>query len=89
MTAAREVVEAIARELVDDADSVDVVESDSRDGIRVSVTTGPGDLGKMIGRQGRTANAVRVIAEIAAEREGQLVIVDFDDERAGLLGNRA
>ena len=83
MTAAREVVEAIARELVDDADSVDVGESDSRDGIRVSVTTGPGDLGKMIGRQGRTANAVRVIAEIAAEREGQLVIVDFDDERDG------
>ena len=83
MPAAREVVEAIARELVDDADSVDVVESDSRDGIRVSVTTGPGDLGKMIGRQGRTANAVRVIAEIAAEREGQLVIVDFDDERDG------
>ena len=83
MTAAREVVEAIARELVDDADSVDVVESDSRDGIRVSVTTGPGDLGKMIGRQGRTATAVRVIAEIAAEREGQLVIVDFDDERDG------
>ena len=83
MTAAREVVEAIGRELVDEADSVDVVESDSRDGIRVSVTTGPGDLGKMIGRQGRTANAVRVIAEIAAEREGQLVIVDFDDERDG------
>ena len=83
MTAAREVVEAIARELVDDADSVDVGESDSRDGIRVSVTTGPGDLGKMIGRQGRTANAVRVIAEIAAEREGQLVTVDFDDERDG------
>ena len=35
----------------------------------------------MIGRQGRTASAVRVIAEIAADREGQRVIVDFDDER--------
>jgi len=81
VTAARDVVETIALELVDNADSVDVVERDSRDGIRVSVTTGPGDLGKMIGRQGRTATAVRVIAEIAAEREGQLVIVDFDDER--------
>ncbi len=80
MTAARDVVETIARELVDNPESVDVVESDSRDGIRVSVTTGPGDLGKMIGRQGRTASAVRVIAEIAAEREGQLVTVDFDDE---------
>ncbi len=80
MTAARDVVETIARELVDNSESVDVVESDSRDGIRVSVTTGPGDLGKMIGRQGRTASAVRVIAEIAAEREGQLVSVDFDDE---------
>jgi len=81
VTGARDVVETIALELVDDADSVDVVERDSRDGIRVSVTTGPGDLGKMIGRQGRTATAVRVIAEIAAEREGQLVTVDFDDER--------
>ena len=80
MTAARDVVETIARELVDNPESVDVGESDSRDGIRVSVTTGPGDLGKMIGRQGRTASAVRVIAEIAAEREGQLVTVDFDDE---------
>jgi predicted RNA-binding protein YlqC (UPF0109 family) len=83
VSAARDVVEAIALELVDNADSVDVVERDSRDGIRVSVTTGPGDLGKMIGRQGRTATAVRVIAEIAAEREGQLVTVDFDDERDG------
>ena len=83
MSAARDVVEAIALELVDNADSVDVVERDSRDGIRVSVTTGPGDLGKMIGRQGRTATAVRVIAEIAAEREGQLVTGDFDDERDG------
>ena len=83
MSAARDVVEAIALELVDNADSVDVVEHDSRDGIRISVTTGPGDLGKMIGRQGRTATAVRVIAEIAAEREGQLVTVDFDDERDG------
>jgi len=66
---------------VDHPESVDVVEGDSRDGIRVSLTTGPGDLGKMIGRQGRTASAVRVLAEIAAEREGQLVTVDFDDER--------
>ena len=80
MTAARAVVETIARELVDNPESVDVVERDSRDGIRVSVPTGPGDLGKMIGRQGRTASAVRVIAEIAAEREGQLVTVDFADE---------
>lgn len=81
MSTARDVVEVIARELVDHPESVDVVEGDSRDGIRVSLTTGPGDLGKMIGRQGRTASAVRVLAEIAAEREGQLVTVDFDDER--------
>jgi predicted RNA-binding protein YlqC (UPF0109 family) len=81
VTAARDVVETIASVLVDNPDSVDVVERDSRDGVRISLTTGPGDLGKMIGRQGRTASAVRVIAEIAADREGQRVIVDFDDER--------
>ncbi len=81
MTAARDVVETIAKALVDNPESVDVAERDSRDGVRISLTTGPGDLGKMIGRQGRTASAVRVIAEIAADREGQRVIVDFDDER--------
>jgi predicted RNA-binding protein YlqC (UPF0109 family) len=81
VTAARDVVETIAKALVDNPESVDVAEHDSRDGVRISLTTGPGDLGKMIGRQGRTASAVRVIAEIAADREGQRVIVDFDDER--------
>tara|TARA_B100001013_G_scaffold163610_2_gene97886 strand:- start:1054 stop:1305 length:252 start_codon:yes stop_codon:yes gene_type:complete len=81
VTAARDVVETIAKALVDNPESVDVAERDSRDGVRISLTTGPGDLGKMIGRQGRTASAVRVIAEIAADREGQRVIVDFDDER--------
>ena len=73
-------VEAIARVLVDQPDRVDVTESERRDGPYVEVRTAEGDLGKMIGRQGRTATAIRTLAGITAELEGQRATVDFLDE---------
>jgi predicted RNA-binding protein YlqC (UPF0109 family) len=39
----------------------------------------PGDMGRVIGRQGRTAQAVRTLASLAAEIDGQKVSVDFRD----------
>ena len=80
MSRARDVVEVIARALVDQRDLVDVTESERRDGPYVEVRTAEGDLGKMIGRQGRTATAIRALAEITAELEGQRATVDFLDE---------
>jgi predicted RNA-binding protein YlqC (UPF0109 family) len=77
---AKDVVEVIARALVDQCDLVDVHESERRDGPHVEVRTAEGDLGKVIGRQGRTAAAIRALAGIASEREGQRVTVDFLDE---------
>ena len=81
MSRARDVVEAVARALVDQPDLVDVSESEYREGSRVRVRTGDGDLGKMIGRQGRTAGAIRALAGVAAETEGKHATVDFLDER--------
>ena len=80
MSRARDVVEVIARALVDQRDLVDVTESERRDGPYVEVRTAEGDLGKMIGRQGRTATAIRALAGITAELEGQRATVDFLDE---------
>jgi predicted RNA-binding protein YlqC (UPF0109 family) len=77
---AKDVVEVIARALVDQRDLVDVTESERRDGPYVEVRTAEGDLGKMIGRQGRTATAIRALAGITAELEGQRATVDFLDE---------
>ena len=82
MSRARDVVEVIARALVDQPDLVEVTESERRDGPYVEVQTGEGDLGKMIGRQGRTANAIRVLAGVTAESDGQRATVDFLDEDA-------
>ena len=80
MSGARDVVEVVARALVDDPESVRVEERvDERGGVRVELTARPGELGRLIGRGGRTASAVRALAEIAAERDGARVAVDFLD----------
>lgn len=80
MTAPRDVAEAIANALVDRAGRVTVTEAEHRGIVRITVSTPPGELGKLIGRHGRTASAIRVMAEIAAERVGRQVRVDFEDE---------
>jgi predicted RNA-binding protein YlqC (UPF0109 family) len=76
---ARAVVEAIARALADKPDAVSVSEREARGQTFVELTMAPGDMGRVIGRQGRTAQAVRTLANLAAEIDGQKVSVDFKD----------
>ena len=80
MSRARDVVEVLAKALVDHPESVQVDERVERGSVRIELTTRSGDLGKLIGRRGRTASAVRALAEIAAERDGLRAVVDFLDE---------
>lgn len=80
MSRARDVVEVIAKALVDHPESVQVDERVERGSVRIELTTRSGDLGKLIGRRGRTASAVRALAEIAAEGDGVRAAVDFLDE---------
>jgi predicted RNA-binding protein YlqC (UPF0109 family) len=76
---ARDVVEAIARALADKPDAVNVTERPGRGLTVVELTMAPGDLGRVIGRQGRTAQAVRTLASCAADMDGEKVSVDFRD----------
>jgi uncharacterized protein len=76
---ARKVVEAIARALADKPDAVSVSEHEARGQTVVELTMAAGDMGRVIGRQGRTAQAVRTLASLAAEMDGQKVSVDFRD----------
>ena len=80
MSRVRDVVEVIARALADQPDAVEVTETERRDDRHIELKTGPGDLGKLIGRQGRTAAAVRTLATLTAEVEGRGATVDFLDE---------
>ena len=80
MSRARDVVEVVARALAGRPNEVRVTESDRRGTTVVQLTMAPGELGRVIGRQGRTAAAVRTLAAAAAELDGIKVSVDFSDE---------
>jgi uncharacterized protein len=64
------VVEVMARALVDRADDVRVTESERRGTTFVLLGVGPGEQGKVIGRQGRIIDAMRVIAAAAGAHHG-------------------
>jgi predicted RNA-binding protein YlqC (UPF0109 family) len=79
MSRAASVVEAVAKALADRPDSVSVTEREARGQVFIELTMAPGDMGRVIGRQGRTAQAVRSLASLAAEIDGVRVSVDFRD----------
>lgn len=80
MSRARDVVEVIARALAARPDAVAVVESERRGQTVIELSMAPGELGRVIGRQGRTATALRALAAAAGELDEQRVAVDFRDE---------
>jgi hypothetical protein len=75
----RAVVEVLARALTDRPDDVRVVESQHRGTTVVELYVAPGELGRVIGKQGRTAAALRTLASAAAEKEGRTVTLEFRD----------
>ena len=75
----RAVVEVVVRALVDHPDSVRVTESERRGMTIVELSTAPGDMGKIIGRQGRTAAALRTLLAVTAEKHGTRAQLDIKD----------
>jgi predicted RNA-binding protein YlqC (UPF0109 family) len=75
----RDLVLWLARELVDrkDAVQVDVIERDRSTVFELTVD--PDDLGRVIGRGGRTAKALRTVIDAAARREGRRAVLDILD----------
>jgi predicted RNA-binding protein YlqC (UPF0109 family) len=73
------VVEVVARALVDQPNAVKVIEAQRRGMTVVELTTAPGDMGKIIGRQGRTAAALRTLVAVTAEKHGKRAQLDIRD----------
>jgi hypothetical protein len=76
---ARAVLEHVTRALVDDPDSVVVEVTEGRSGLRFSVHVAQGDMGRLIGRKGRTAQAIRTLVRAAAASDGTEASVDIVD----------
>jgi predicted RNA-binding protein YlqC (UPF0109 family) len=76
----QELLEYLARSLVDDPDAVVVESFDEDDGsIVLELSVGEEDYGQVIGRGGRTANALRTVLKAAAVKQGRRVFVDIVD----------
>ncbi len=75
---ARQLVEVVARALADDPAQVTVTEAEHRGVAVLDVYMAPGELGRLIGRQGRTAQAIRTLAQ-ATVGDGRKVQVEFRD----------
>lgn len=74
------VLDYLTRQLVDNPDAVGVEVAEDRGKTTLNVRVAPGDLGRVIGKRGRTANAIRtVVRSTAAVRDGVEVDVEFLD----------
>ena len=75
----KELVEVIAKALVDDPESAVVNEREEKKTTVLEVRVAESDMGKVIGKQGRIAKAIRSVVKAAAAKEDKKVIVDIMD----------
>lgn len=74
----KELVEILAKALVDRPKDVIVAQSETEKTVHLQLTVAPEDMGKVIGKQGKIANAIRTIVKAAAVKDGRRVHVDID-----------
>jgi uncharacterized protein len=77
---ARGVLDYITQAIATEPDSVVIETSDSGRALRFRIHVAPGDMGRMIGRRGRVAQAIRTMVRIAGSRDGVETNVDFVDD---------
>lgn len=75
-----EVLNVIIKNLVDEPDKVIITRKDDENGILLKVKVADGDLGKVIGKQGRIAKAIRTVMKSITAKEHEKVSIMFDEE---------
>lgn len=70
-------IEAIVRELVDNPDQVQITEVDGERTTVFELRVGPGDLGKVIGKKGKTAGAIRTLLSAASAKKGKRAMLEI------------
>ena len=73
----KELVDEIAKSLVEQPDEVVVTETENEKSILVELKVAPSDMGKVIGKQGRIAKAIRSVVKAASSKEDKKVVVEI------------
>lgn len=77
MASLKELVEYIAKSLVDDPSQVYVSEIEGEASVMLELRVGPEDMGRVIGKGGRTANAIRTLVRVLAAKQGKRVTLEI------------
>ena len=73
----KELVEVIAKSLVENPDEVVVTQTESGNDLLIELKVAPSDMGKVIGKQGRIAKAIRSVVKAAASKDDKKVVVEI------------
>jgi uncharacterized protein len=73
----KELIEMIARSLVDDPEQVQVIETENDTSVLIELRVAPEDMGKVIGKQGKIAKSIRTLTKAAAAKDGKRVAVEI------------
>lgn len=76
----KEAVERIISALVGEPDAVEVTENADGKNVRIEVRVAPGDMGRIIGREGRTVKAIRSILFVAGQKQGRRFQLDLVED---------
>lgn len=76
----REAIERIISALVGEPDAVEVTENADGKNVRIEVRVAPGDMGRIIGREGRTVKAIRSILFVAGQKQGRRFQLDLVED---------
>jgi len=75
----KELVEYITKELVDDTSQVEIIQGRRGSEIHLKLKVAKADMGRVIGKQGRIANAIRTLLNVAAARQGKQASLDIEE----------
>ena len=75
----KEILKTIIENLVDDTESIEIFEKEDNNIIELQVKISKHDMGKVIGKQGRTANAIRTLMKSVAGKENKKINIEFVD----------
>ena len=73
----KHLLEVIAKALVDQPDEVTVIERETEDALILELHVAPGDMGKVIGKQGRIAKAIRTVVKASVDKGDKRIVVDI------------
>ncbi len=73
----KQILTDIAKAIVDEPDSVTVIENDNGSSVVLTLSVAPNDMGKVIGRNGRIAKAIRTVMKAAANADGKRITVEI------------